>query len=325
LGYGNPDPVPGEIIDEDSLTDWYFRCAAAGHQCNAVVQGQSVADTLQMLASCGYASPRMSEQWGVVQDYDTSALPSQLPISPLNSKDQGTSIILPKTPHVVQVEFFDETDSYKARQTMIYAEGYDANNATLVETWRLPGITSEAKAIARATHDLRQSAARKARYSRQVGLDGFLVRRGDVVSLTDDVIDRKNGFGIIMSVTRVSGNVTRIELDNVVPLSAGRDDITGFDDVLSVTNVLADDMALSAAIQFPDGSTSIRQISNITDGSTLIFSPGFADGGATVPGLLVMTGLSGRETRRCRVMSVTPSGIDTRVLELADETPEIFT
>lgn len=328
LGMSNHDPVPGEIIAEDELEIWFNRCVTETYACNAYVQGESISDVLQMVASCGYASPRTAEVWGVVEDYDTSAEPVRLVISPINSSDQGTSLDLPKTPHVVQVEFADAADDYKTGYALVYAEGYSASTLPgnfRTETWQMRGHTSEAAAVARAAFDLKQARLRKARYSFVLGLDGFLVRRGDIVGIASDVLDRKTGFGVIKTVTRNGSNqVTAVTLDNRISWSAAQTDFGAAGDVDDLLDAEDTAQTMAIAIQKLDGTVIQKDVTDTTDGTTATMATPFVDDDVVV-GLLVATGISGRVFRRARVLAVEPGdGIETRRVVLVDEAPELF-
>lgn len=328
LGMSNHDPVPGEIIAEDELQSWFERCVTEGYACNAYVQGESVSDVLQMVASCGYASPRTAEVWGVVEDYDTSAAPVRMVISPINSRDLGTSIELPRTPHVVQVEFADAADDYKTGYALVYADGYSAASLPAnvrTETWQMRGHTSEAAAVARAAFDLRQARLRKTRYAFELGLDGFLVRRGDIVGIASDVLDRTTGFAIIKAVTRNGSNeVTAVTLDNRIAWSVAQTDFGTVSDVDDLLNAESTAQTMAVAIQKLDGTVIQKDVTNTTDGVTATMATPFVDDDV-VAGLMVATGVSGRVFRRARVLAVEPGdGIETRRVVLVDEAPALF-
>lgn len=328
LGMSNHEPIPGEIIAEDELKAWFERCFTAGYACNAYVQGDAIADVLQMVASCGYASPRTAEVWGVVEDYDTSAEPVRMVISPINSIDQGTSIELPKTPHVVQVEFSDAADDYKTGYALVYAAGYDATNLPAnprTETWQMRGHTSEASAVVRAAFDLAQTRLRKFRYSFLLGLDGFMVRRGDIVGIASDVLDRTTGFAVIKTVTRNGSNqVTAVTLDNVINWSVAQTDFGTVGNVDDLGNVDSTAQTMAMAIQKIDGTVIQKDVTDTVDAALASFATPFVDDDV-VPGLMVATGVSGRVFRRARVLAVEPvDGIETRRVTLVDEAPELF-
>lgn len=324
LGWANADPVPGEIIDEDALAAWFDRCDTAAHQCNAIASGLTVAQVLQLIASCGYASPRLSNVWSVVEDYDRSADAVTMMITPLNSRDLGTTNPGQRLPHAIQAEYADETDSYAVKHVTVYADGYSAATATLIERVTYTGFTNSAKVTARAEFDLKTARLRTARYVRELGWDGYLLKRGDLVGLADDVLDLNQAYARIASVQTSAGNVVSVTVDAVMPFSTGQGDVVAVSDITSLADILDPDQAMGLAIRLEDGTVLLKQVSEVTDSNVCTFSTPFADTGVVVAGLLVAAGVHGRVVRRCMVLSIEPTGIDSMRVTLADEAPEIF-
>ena len=322
LGGSNLNPVPGEIVDEAALGAWYTRCAAAGHQCNAIMDGRSLADVLQVAAAAGYASPRQANLWSVIEDYDTSALPITQLISPLNSRDLSTEITYPEVPHAIRAEYAAAADDYKLTHALVYRAGYSAANATLIETVTYDGFTVTAKVTARAGFDLKQASLRSERFTREVGIEGYTIERGALIGLTDDVLEAPQCYGLVKTVQVSGGNVTGLTLDSILPLA--QQGLAGVGDFAALSDILNTDQPFGVAIRLNDGSVLQKQITEVTETNTVTFSTPFADTGVVVAGLLVGCGHFGREFRRCRVMAVEPTGIDTRKVILADEAAELF-
>jgi len=322
LGGANLNPVPGEIVDEVALGAWYTRCAAAGHQCNAIMDGRSLADVLQVIAAAGYGSPRMANLWSVVEDNDTTGDPITQLLTPLNSRDLGTEIAYPDVPHAIRAEFFDEADDYKVAHTMVYRDGYSAGTASLIETVTYDGFTDAGKVAARAAFDLKQATLRSERFTREIGLEGYTIQRGDLVGLTDDVLEAPQCYALIKTVHTSGGNIVGLTLDAVLPIAA--QGLAGVGDMATLADILVTDQPFGVAIRLNDGSVLQKQITEATESNRVTFTTPFADTGVVVAGLLVGAGLFGREFRRCRVMAVEPTGIETRRLVLADEAADLF-
>lgn len=324
LGGANAMPVPGESIDEDGLADWYETCEANGYEANAILQGARVGEAKQLIATAGYASPRDAETYGVVEDRDTSADPVRYLITPLNSKDEGTTHDLPNLPDAIRAEFADETLSYAVNHTIVYRDGVDAATAKVFETINYAGFTDAAKVDTRALFDLKQSRMRQVRYSRRMGIEGFAIRRGMLVGLSDDVIDGGKAAGWIRAVTTDAGNIVSITLDNIMPWSASSD-IELADDVEAITDILNPSLPMGVAIRIPGQDALLKQVSDISDSNVCTFSTPFpAAGSGITTDLLVVAGQWGNVVRRCKVISVVPQGFEERLVVLADEAPELF-
>lgn len=324
LGGWSQSPVPGESIDEDGLAAWFTTCAGAAHVCNAVLQGARIDEAKQMLASAGYASPRNAEVYGVIEDKDTSALPVRYAITPLNSQSQGDTLAFVMMPDAIRAEFQNQDLKYAVDHLMIYRDGKTEANAKRIDRVTYTGITDSAKITARASFDLRQAVLRQQRFVRKLGLDGFLLKRGDVVMLWDDVVDRAVLAGFISAVTSSGGFITALTLDNIMPWSAGGD-LLNAGDMLNMGDFLNPSEPMGLAIEIPGSDVVQVQVTDVTDSNTCTLTTPLADDGSIVPGLMVGAGPWGRIGRRVKVMSIRPNGFEERTLELADEAIELFT
>lgn len=324
LGPGNSNPLPGEIVDEDSLSDWYTHCASEGHQCNAIVQGLSVPQCLQLIAASGWATPRQSDVWGVIVEQDRSGDSIVQLLTPLNSRDLGTSKDFPQLPHAIRAEFFDEDEDYEFRDDVIvYADGYSAATATLIESIRYDGFTDATKVQARAQLDLDQLYLRGVRYLREVGQEGFITPRGSLVGLADEVLVRAQRYALIKTVTTSGGNVTGFTLDTVIDLAEGNADPYSAADIFAAADAYAISNTMGIAIRKNDGTAVTHAITQTTASSTVTLATPVADTGQYEPGQLCALGVSGTEYKRCIVMSVEPGDDETFRLVLADEAPQI--
>lgn len=323
LGGSNAQPVPGEIIDEDELAAWYQTCVAKGYEVNAVLQGARVSEALQLIASAGYASPRMSATWGIVEDKDTTALPVSYAITPLNSQDRGTQIVTPILPHAIHATFADETDSYAQNTIDVFRNGFDVTNATLYETINYPGLTSLAKVTARAKFDLLQLSVRQAKYQRTLGLEGMALKRGMLVALNDDVLDGNQFAGWISSVQVSAGLVVSVTLENIIPWSQSGT-LEANQDIASLADAMNPTQAMAVAIRVPNASMVVRLVSNVTDSNKCTFTSPFADDGSVVAGLLVLAGPMGNTHKRVKISNVMPQGFETFTVEMVDEAPQLY-
>jgi len=323
LGGGNADPITGDVIDEGALTSWYETCDSNSYHCNVILSGGRVGEAKQLIATCGYASPRDAETSGVIQDRNTTSEPVRYAITPVNSEDQGTSHAIARVPDAIRAEFADESDQYALAQVIVYRAGVTAQTAKLFETINYPGFTNLAKVTARATFDLKQATVRQVRYRRKMGLEGFTLKRGDLVGLNDDVLDGDKAAGWITAVTVEAGNIVSITLDNIMPWSAATD-IEQIDDIEAIADIVNPSAPMGVGIRIPGQDVLLKQVSDVSDSNVCTFTTPFADDGSIEVDQLVVVGQWGHVMRRCKVMSVVPTGFETRVLELADEAPELY-
>lgn len=317
LGHAHPNPPPGEIINEDELATWYARCVANGHECNFLQQGRSVAEVKAVIASTGYASPRESNMLSVVEDYDRSLEAVTQVLSPLNSKLLGVNIPLPDLEHAIYAEFLDEDDDWKIRRDIFYRDGFDANTASFFSTVTYDGFTDATRVAARAAFDLKQVVLRARNVRLEIGMEGYSLERGKLVAHNDDVLNITQGQGLIRSLEVSGGNVVSMTVDNIYPFSVNQDELAAFAEGLDLAN------ATGVAIRKNDGTSIVKTLTNVADGTVCNFTTPFplSDLGLTQAaegiGLKAVFGRAGQEYARMIVMGVEPQGLETRIVTLA--------
>lgn len=326
LGWANANPIPGEILELDVFEDWYETCEAQGYECNAVVNGITIRDAKQMLGACGWAAPRDSNEIGILEDKDTSALPARNPFTPANGRNLGTEVVLPDLPHAVRAKFFDETDLYAEKEAVVYRDNYTIETATKYETRPMPGFTNETKVIARTTFDFRQLQLRAKKYIWELGPEGMNIPRGRVVTITDNILKPTQAAGWIKSIQTVGPNIVSITLNNVMPWGRAQDDSAAVDDVTDLTDVLDTSVPMGIFIRVADGSMLLKEVSDVSDSNVCTFVTPFASSGSGVAvDQMVGAGVWGEGVaRRVKVMARRPRGRELWRFELADEAPELF-
>lgn len=324
LGHAHPNPPPTELINDEVFTSWYLRCVAAGHECNYVQQGTTIADVQEVISYCGYASPQEAEMIGVIEDYDRSPTGTDEQVSqtlsPLNCRLLGEVIPFPDIEDAIIAEFFDEDDDYKVARPIIYRDGYNAINAKVFITIKYHGFTNLAKVTARARFDMLQSILRAATVQVEVDVEGLTFVRGQLVGHNDDVIEQHNYYGLITAITQDGfGNVISIEVNNDIPFSAVVNDLDVMLEGIDPLN------PVGVAIRKANGTSLVKTLSTVTDGRVATFTTPFPLAGSGVAlKQLAVFGVAGKEFRRMIVMGSTPKGNDKRVLSLAPEAPELF-
>lgn len=312
LGHAHPNPPPGEIIDEDELAAWYTRCVTNGRECNFLQQGRSVAEVKAVIASTGYASPRESNMLSIVEDYDRSAEPVTQVLSPLNSKLLGVNIPLPDLEHAIYAEYFDAADDWKIRRDIIYRTGYDANTASLFSTVTYDGFTSTTKVATRAAFDFKQVVIRARTVRLGIGIEGYSLWRGKLVAHNDDVLNTTQAQGLIRSIEVSGGNVVSITVDNIIPFSVNQDALAAFVEGLDLAN------ATGVAIRLSDGTSVVKTLTNVSDGTVCTFTTPFTYAGSGLAeGLMCVFGRAGQHYSRMIVMGVEPQGLETRIVTIA--------
>lgn len=287
LGRDNPDPVNESRLIPGNLEEWYDACVSAGYECNAVVQGYSVTQVQQLIASAGWAVPRNNARRGVIREYDRSAEPIRQKFTPLNSSNFMVSREFDERPHALRIEFYDEEDGYKLTDTYVYADGYDRATATRFEALTEIGVTNRQKVRDKGLLYLRQIYRRARRYTLDAGPEVLISERGDLVGVTSDVLSVHHFFGLVHEVLVSGGDIVGLVLQSAIDMS------------------FSDETTPGISIRRRDGTFVFREIephSGETD--TVVFAEPFEDTREIGRDCLVSVGEIGREYRRCLIHGI---------------------
>lgn len=318
------EPLPGEIIQDSTLQNFYDHCEANGFTCDAIIQGMVISDVLSILASCARAAPRQSDMWGVTIDQDRSSALIRGVFTPENSKDLGTEVSFPDVPDALLVSYVDEDDDWVEKEVLVYNDGITAETAGLIEKERYTGISSSAKATATALYNMRQMTYRRIEYRREVFLEGLTYAKGDLVLLQDEVIDRHAFYGLIKSIVVSGLNVVGLELYSIQRLSRSATDISTAVDIDAVPDIDAYTTTFAASVRLRDGTVQTIQITDTADTSTITFTTPVVNTSQFSTGLEVLIGPVGRVATRAVIRSIEHAGGERFRLFMVPEANEIF-
>ncbi|MEL6100484.1 MAG: phage tail protein [Pseudomonadota bacterium] len=321
-GLLNVDPVPVEIIDDDSLSSWRQRCIDEGYECNAVVQDVSVLEAASIVSACGFARPYMSEIWGVTPDYDrTAEAPVQL-FSPRNTSGFGFTKAFADLPDGFRVTFADRDQNYDTRQVVVFRDGV-SDDSGLVEQVAYEGLVTEAQVRLRASFDLLQARLRSAFFTLTAPAEAIVCRRGSLVAVQHDMLSRAAGQGRIVSVQPGSaGFLTSITLDDEIPLFQDPDISTL--DLAAAGEFSTAGQRTGCVIRRSNNTITTHELTGSTgDTRVLTFTSEISDAGIA-SGDLVLVGPLQSEVRRAIVFAMTPQDDLTAEITMVDEAPEIW-
>ena len=336
-GRENIDPLPLDLRDDASLVAWRSDCIANGYECNMVVEGEGLDDTLRTVASCGYALKRQSEIWGVALDDDKSEEAPVQVFTPRNMAGFKWTKAFARLPDGFRAVFRDEENEYDEREIIVYAEGYTGGPDGRLEEIRYDGITSEALVRVRAAFDLAQARSRSTFYSGRAPAEYIVAAKGDLVAVQHDVLSRIWGAARIKSVTvdeETDGDyVSGVTLDSEIDV-VNEPDMHEVTDMHAVTDMRNVGVSTGIAIRRADGAVSVHALSNATgETAELTFAEPVEDetveiDGDEIPaigeGALVSAGASGKEYRRLIVFEAQPDTDLTAELTFVDEAPGLI-
>lgn len=295
-------PVADSAIDLDTLERWHTFCRYQGFYFDTVIVNQRpIFDVLADIAAAGRASPTVRDgKWSVVIDEPRRTVVQHF--TPHNSFDFSSTKLLPKMPHGFRVRFNNKQKGYQPDERIVYADGYSASNATLIEGLELPGVTDPDAVHSHARFHLAQLALRPEEYALNTDLEHLVCTRGDLVRVTHDVPMWGLGTGRIAEVT----NTTTLVLDEAVPMDAG--------------------VQYTIRIRRETGATLTRTVeAKETDGfyTTITLTSAITSGNVKA-GDLFMFGALSSESVECLVKTIEPTGTNTARLTLVDYAPAVF-
>ena len=321
-GRQNLDPVPTNVIDSDGLVEWRTACTALGYEVNALIEDATVADAGQIVAACGYAKPYQSEIWGVIRDRDRSAEGPVQIFTPRNTSGFQWTKAFPRLPEGFRVNFRDATRDYESTQITVFRPGV-SNDTGRLEQVTLEGLVTEAEARARANYDLAQLDLRGVFYTFKAPAEAIVCRRGDLVGVQHDSLDRDSGTGRVIDITfDGAGDITGIVLDSTVPLRNNYDMLAS-PDLLAEPDLLALGAKTGARIRRSDGTSTVHELTGTTgETDSLTFASPIDPTGIAI-GALVATGPLAREVKRLIVFAIEPEEDLTATITCVDEAPGV--
>ena len=311
-GDQNLDPLPEDLRDDAGLIEWRTLCIDNGWTCDAIIDDMRTQDVLALLASCAYAKPYQSDQYGVTVDNDKSADSPIQVFSRVNASNVRFERAFTRVPEAFVVGYRDEASDDDRAQTIVYQRDTSIATSGLFETITYDGLVETAKVEARAQFDLDQANMRSTFYNLDTDIESLVCRRGSLVALQHDVLSSRAGDAHIKTKTIVGPNITAFVLDSVIPITSGD---TGI------------------AIRRLDGTISTHEISNATgESDTITLTTPFADTAQIVGyddtsdqyGSLVVAGPLASEYKRMLVLSITPQKDLKASLVLVDEAQELI-
>jgi hypothetical protein len=197
----NPKPISRAGIDWPSWLALASKCdmlrhwvangqpfTAPRYVCDTVVADYvTVKDLVESVLSTCRSSLILTTAglWGVLHDEDKST-PRQL-ITPANSWGFSGTRTFSQQPHALRVNFVNADNGWATDEVIVYADGYDANNATVYETLDTFGITDWPHGWAFGRYMLAQGILRGETFSVSMDVENLLVQRGDLVNVAHDV------------------------------------------------------------------------------------------------------------------------------------------
>lgn len=326
LGSLSANPLPQDLIDDEGLVEWRQHCIDQEYEVNAVCEGRSAIDVLNLIAGCGLARPRQSELVGVIVDRDTSAESVVQTFSPRTSRGYRFEKAFNRLPDGFRVRFDDYLQDYEEREIIVFAPWFSETASTLrLEDIRYDGVDNEEAARARALFDLGQMQSRMTFHHLEAPISAIICARGDLCGVTHDVLEPFAGFARIKSKTTLAGNITGLVLDGTVPTPT-EDQWSDTAAMWSSYTSQWDEPAIGAAITLADGTRLVVEVTGAEEESSVLslVSPVADPGSMLAEDNHVVTGRLGEETQRMKVFAMTAKKEKTFQITFVDEANALF-
>ncbi|MEC7763391.1 MAG: host specificity factor TipJ family phage tail protein [Pseudomonadota bacterium] len=213
-------PVPNSKIDLDGVRAW--KQAWPDWRCDMVVtQDLQLGDLCKQVLATGLAMPIHREgKYGVLTD--RGAEPAVQIFNMRNTSDMQATWTPAPDVHGLKLAFTSEKAGWETDEVTIYANGYSAANATKLEPIEFPGLVrGETESVGRIAklgyYHLAQMKLRTTEVSFTTELDHLVCGRGDPVIFTTPVLRNQVGMGRVAAVTRASGEIGTLTLDDTLP------------------------------------------------------------------------------------------------------------
>ena len=205
-------------IDIDGIKAWAVFCEANALSFSAVFDlATTLADALQTIARCGFASPSWgSGKLGVVWD-----APNQSPVMAFGMANicKGSfevSYVTDNLADEIVVNYTDRNKSWESSQVRVTVPG-TVGTPVKPSSVDLMGCTTNAHAAKFANALAAQQYYRRRNITWETDFEGFVCQRGDVVILSHDLTQ----WGYSGRLMAVAGNV--VTLSKPVPRSGASD------------------------------------------------------------------------------------------------------
>lgn len=215
-GQANSKPLSDAEIDLEAIESWHVYCAEKGFTYDRVIDyDTSVDDILRDIASAGAASPAVVDgKRSIVVDRDKPDIVQM--ITPRNSWGYSGEMQYIELPHAFRVQFRNRERGYEQDERIVYADGYNIDNATLFETLEAQFCDNAQFAWKIGRRFLATAKLRPETHTFMLDIENLVAMRGDRIKLQNDVPLVGIGNGRIKTVLDDGVNVTGIIIDDTV-------------------------------------------------------------------------------------------------------------
>ena len=296
----NARAVAVSRLDIERFSEWAAACEAATppRAFDAYLTRKLTAfRLLGQIAATGRAVFGMRDgRFSIVRDVEQTT-PIQH-FTPRNSWGFEATRELIEKPHAIRCQFLNAEAGYEQDEIYVYADGFDANNATVFEDMEFSGITDAAAVHREARYHLAVAELRPEVIEFQTDIEHLVCSVGDLVLVTHDVPMWGLAAGRVKA---ISG--TTVTLDEPVPMAAGK--------------------SYSIRFRLATGASLLRTVTTAAGLKSAVTVDSAPTGLAV--GDLFMFGEAGAETRELIIKEIRPRGENEAEIKCVDHAPAVHT
>ena len=213
--------LPDERIDLDKLAEWWVYCDSENLTYDRIIDyDTSVDEILNDICAAGVATlSKVNNIYSVIIDNDRPLIKGM--VTPRNSWDYKGSIIYPDIPHALRVEFRNAEKGYETDERIVYADGYDENNAELYERLQFASCTDSELAYWYGRRYFATALLQPETHSFKMDFEHMTFNRGDRITLVNDVILVGVGQGRIKELIVNNNQVLGFKVDDDLNIPTG--------------------------------------------------------------------------------------------------------
>lgn len=210
-------------IDLERLQHWDSITRPAGREFNAVIDNKtSLYDVLTKICRVGRAIPFLRDLILSVAIDEPKTVAVRM-FTPRNSWDYSGKLVHSRIPHAYRIGFVNRDRDFTTDERVVYDDGYNADNATLIDRVEWVGITSSDQAWREGRYHLAQQRLGTETFTISTDFEYLACERGDLVAFQHDSIAVGLGSGRIKEVLQKSGTVVAVVVDNGFVMEGGKD------------------------------------------------------------------------------------------------------
>jgi len=216
-GFATKEALATSYIDTAALLSWANWCASNNLYCDMFITDDgTVLDRARDVASTGLGSWAITPAAKISIVRDQALTPKML-IGSANVSQFESEYSWPDLPHALRVQFIDNT-IWEQTERIVYADTYNAGNATRFDQLQTVGVTDPDQAWKIARYHLAQIVLRPERFYWQQDIGQLILDRGDAVEIQSDVIS----VGLVSGrIKTVAGNNLSCTVDETLYMTTG--------------------------------------------------------------------------------------------------------